>query len=339
MWKRFQSPVLLFLFLSILHAQNDGIPPIGTIEIYGNRTLSDTEVRDALGFAEGDYALPQLDMTLGPRLAREMGVAEILLDGTCCDNDGNVLVFVGIDETGESRLTWRSAPAGDARLPADIYDTFLAFNAAVRAASMGGAPTEDLSAGHSRVSDPTAQAEQEKFLVFASGRLDILKRVLAESADRNHRAAAAYVIGYAENKQDVVEDLVDASLDPDPSVRTNATRALTAIAALAATRPELGIAIPAGPFIGMLNSVVYAERGNGVRVLQYLSAGRDPDILAEIRNGALPSLVEMSRWSYSGHNWSPYRILGRIAGLSEDEIAATRMEGREAVIERALSLE
>ena len=339
MWKRFRLPIVLFLIVPALHAQNDGISPIGTIEIYGNRALSDAEVREALGFAEGDYALPQLDMTLGPRLAGEMGVVEVLLDGTCCDEDGDVLVFVGVDETGESRLAWRPAPAGDARLPGDMYDSFLAFNAAVRAASMGGAPTEDLSAGHSRVSDPTARAEQEKFLVFASERLDVLERVLAESADRNHRAAAAYVIGYAEDKQDVVGDLVDASRDPDTSVRTNATRALTAIAALAAARPELGIAIPAGPFIEMLNSVVYAERGRGVRVLQYLSAARNPEVLAEIRDGALPSLVEMSRWSYSGHNWAPYRILGRIAGMSEDEIQATRYDGREAVIERALGLE
>jgi hypothetical protein len=47
----------------------------------------------------------------------------------------------------------------------------------------------------------------------------------------------------------------------------------------------------------------------------------------------------MSRWSYTGHNWAPYQILGRIAGLSEDEIEATRDDGREATIERALALD
>lgn len=329
------SLVACLLAPGLIAAQND-IPPIGTIEIYGNRTLSETEVREALGFSEGDDELPQLDMTLGPQLARKMGVARVQLDGTCCDEDGNVLVFVGIDETGDANLTFRPAPRGDVRLPDDIYQTFLAFNAAVRSASMSSFPTEDLSEGHSLISDPTARKEQEKFFGFAAGRLDILKRVLGDSSDLNHRAAAAYVIGYAENKPDVVDDLVDASLDPNSSVRTNATRALAAIAMLASQHPELGIRIPPGPFVDMLNSVVYAERMMGIRVLRYLSAGRDPEVLAAIRDGALLSLVEMSRWSWSGHNRAPYQILGRIVGLSEDEIEATMGGDREPVIRRAL---
>lgn len=337
--KQFQLVLLMgaCVWPTLAAAQNDGIPPIGTIEIYGHRTLGDTEVRDALGFREGDYSLPQLDMTLAPQLAEKMGVARVQLDGTCCDDEGNVLVFVGIDETGDSTITFRPAPADDVQLPAIVYETFLAFNSAVRAASVSSFPTEDLSTGHSLISDPAARAEQDKFIVFASEQLDILRRVLNNSRDPNHRAAAAYVIGYAADKRDVVPDLVDASLDPNSSVRTNATRALAAIAALGAAQPELGIVISPDPFIDMLNSVIYADRGMGVRVLRYLSAGRDPEVLATIREGAVLSLVEMSRWGYSGHNRVPYQILGRIVGLSEDEIEATRESGRETAIERALN--
>ena len=337
--KRFPLVLLICtcVWTALAVAQNDGIPPIGTIEIYGHRTLSETEVRDALGFSEGDYSLPQLDMTMGPQLASKMGVARVQLDGTCCDDEGNVLVYVGIDETGDSTLTFRPAPADDVQLPGIVYETFLAFNSAVRTATVTSFPTEDLSEGHSMISDPTARREQEKFLVFASEQLDILKQVLNNSRDRNHRAAAAYVIGYAADKRDVVADLTDASLDPNSSVRVNATRALAAIAALGTARPELEIVISPDPFIDMLNSVIYADRTMGVRVLRYLSAGRNPEILAAIREGALQSLVEMSRWGYSGHNWAPYQILGRIVGLTEDEIEATRYEGRGAVIERALN--
>jgi hypothetical protein len=319
-------------------AQGD-LPPIGTIEIYGNRELTTEEVREALGFAEGDYELPQLDMTLGPRLAEAMEVARVVLDGTCCDEDGNVLVFVGIDEDGGNGMEFRPRSRGEVRLPQSIYDTFLGFNSAVRTASLSTFPTEDLSEGHSVISDPVVWKEQEKFLTVAADRLDTLQRVLADSSDQNHRAAAAYIIGYAPDKNDVVADLVAASLDSNPSVRTNATRSLSAIATLASTRPELGIEIPTGPFLDMVNSVVYADRMMGLRILRPLSAGRDPDVLGEVRDGALPSLIEMSRWSYTGHNWAPYQILGRIAGLSEDEIEATRDDGREATIERALALD
>ncbi len=337
--KRFQVVLLMgaCMWTAPALAQNDGIPPIGTIEIYGRRTLSETEVRDALGFREGDYSLPQLDMTLGPQLASQMGVARVQLDGTCCDDEGNVLVYVGIDEAGDSTLTFRPAPVDDVQLPGIVYETFLAFNSAVRTATVTSFPTEDLSEGHSLISDPTARREQEKFLVFASEQLDILKQVLNNSRDRNHRAAAAYVIGYAADKRDVISDLTDASLDANSSVRVNATRALAAIAALGTARPELEIVISPDPFIDMLNSVIYADRTMGVRVLRYLSAGRNREVLAAIREGALQSLVEMSRWGYSGHNWAPYQILGRIVGLTEDEIVATRYEGRGAVIERALN--
>ena len=333
----------LFAVCSILPclalAQNDGIPPIGTIDIYGHRTLTDEEVRSALGFKEGDYSLPQLDMALGPQLAREMGVARVQLDGTCCDENGNVLVFVGIDETGTANLTFRPTPTGDVRLPAIIYETFLAFNSAVRTASLSSFPTEDLSEGHALITDPTALEEQEKFLVFGAENLEILKEVLQESGDRNHRAAAAYVIGYAPDKNDVVDDLVYASLDPFNSVRTNATRALTAIATLAADQPDLGIEFPVDNFIDMANSIIYADRKMGVNVLRKISAARNPEVLAQLRERAMPSLLEMSRWSYSGHSWGPYQILGRVVGLSEQEIDTTFDSGEKTAIQRALNLD
>jgi hypothetical protein len=327
--------ILCALLPGLAQAQNDGIPPIGTIEIYGHRTMTDEEVREALGFKEGDYSLPQLDMTVGPLLARKMGVQTVLVDGTCCDDNGEVLVFVGIDESGTHTLTFRPSSNGDVSLPAIIYDTFLAYNSAVRTASLSSNPTETLSEGHSLISDPRARVEQDKFLVFGAENLEILQSVLRDSRDRNHRATAAYVIGYAQDKTDVVEDLVDASLDPFNSVRSNATRSLGAIATLAAEHPELGIEIPVEPFIDMVNSVVYADRMMGIKVLLPLSAGRNEEVLAELSQSALPSLIEMSLWSYSRHSRAPYQILGRVMGLTEEEINQTINGDRQATIDRA----
>src|SRR5690606_2061775 len=146
---------------------------------------------------------------LGMQLARELGVARVELDGTCCDEAGEVLVFVGFDEEGASSLTFRPPPAGDTRLPADIYHAFLEFNAAVRRASFSGSPTEDFSAGHALIDDPAARAIQGRFVELADGQLDAIRQALRDSGDVNHRAAAAYVIGYAPDKRDVTADLVD----------------------------------------------------------------------------------------------------------------------------------
>jgi hypothetical protein len=229
-------------------------------------------------------------------------------------------------------------PTGAIRLPDDIYTAFLDFNAILRRLSLSESVTEDLSTGHSLVSDPDARRIQERFIEFAAERMDAVREALHRSGDEGHRAAAAYVIGYAPDKQVVVEDLVRASSDASASVRTNATRALAAIATLGSARPELGISIPPSPFITMVNSVMYDERSRGIRVLRALSAGRDPEVLAAIRAGALAALVEMSRWTYSGHNRAPYQVLGRVLGMREEEIDRTIDSDREAALARAMVL-
>jgi hypothetical protein len=60
---------------------------------------------------------------------------------------------------------------------------------------------------------------------------------------------------------------------------------------------------------------------------------RDPAVLAEIRAMALPSLVEMARWKAIGHAQPAIFLLGRIGGMSEDDIQAAIDRGdRQAVI-------
>lgn len=327
--------LVAFVLTGPAAGQND-LPPIGTIDIFGHRTLTEADVREKLGFGEGDHELPQLDYMRPGLLARTLGVDAVTLDGTCCDEDGNVVVFVGIDETGDGTLTFNPAPDGSVTLPQSIEDDFLAFNSAVRSASASpNPPTEDLSQGHSLISDPTAREYQDRFFIHASERLEILRRVLRESPDRTDRAVAAYILGYAADKQAVVDDLVHASLDPDGAVRTNATRSLAGIATLAANRPELGITIPPDVFIDMINAVVYSDRAKGLTVLGPLSRGRRGEVLDALRENALPALIEMSRWDYFRHNRVPYQILGRVVGLSEEDIQATIDGGREETIRRA----
>jgi len=68
-----------------------------------------------------------------------------------------------------------------------------------------------------------------------------------------------------------------------------------------------------------------------------LTDKRDPVILSELRQKALPSLVEMARWKSSGHANAPFFLLGRVAGLPEDEItAAWERDDRLSFIETAV---
>jgi hypothetical protein len=71
--------------------------------------------------------------------------------------------------------------------------------------------------------------------------------------------------------------------------------------------------------------------------LQLLTDKRDPAVLAQIRDRALPALVEMARWKTLAHALPAYILLGRITGVPEKQIQDAWSRGdRESVIAEAL---
>jgi len=146
----------------------------------------------------------------------------------------------------------------------------------------------------------------------------------------------AEVLGYAKDKQALVPDLTTAMRDPSPVVRNNATRAFLVFARFSPKPPAQKINIPPEPFVAMLNSCIWTDRNKSSGSLGQLTEQRDPSLLAILREQALPSLVEMARWKSMGHAWSSLVILGRIDGLSEEEIQKDLGQGnREKIITAA----
>jgi HEAT repeat protein len=171
---------------------------------------------------------------------------------------------------------------------------------------------------------------------MANEHLAELRQVLKESADEYQRAIAAYVIGYATKKAEVVNDLQGALRDPDSVVRNNAARALVAFSVLQRLKPESGVRVSPTWFIEMLNSLSWSDRNKAVWALQTLTDNRDPVVLDQLRDRALPSLVEMARWKSPGHAISAFMLLGRIAGLPEQQLEDAWSRGdRESVIAAA----
>jgi len=131
---------------------------------------------------------------------------------------------------------------------------------------------------------------------------------------------AAQVLAYAADKNAIANELLFGASDPDAGVRNNAIRALGVLASYAQKNPQAGIKIPAEPFISLINSPNWFDRNKGLSVLFPLSAARDPALLANLRNQSLTSLIEMARWKAEGHSLPAFFILGRVGGLSEDDI-------------------
>ncbi len=312
----------LLLLVAAAYAQ---APRVGRIEFYGLHKTAEARVRKALGFAEGD-ALPRSKPAVEERISEIPGIVRAHLEATCCD-DGKVVLYVGVEERGAPHFDLRTPPEAEIDLPEDITVAYKEFLAAVNQAVRRNQTAEDLTNGHSLMADPDCRDIQLKFVKLAEDNLDMLRKVLRNSGDDEQRAVAAYVIGYAPKKQATIDDLQYALKDADDTVRGNAIRAMAAIGVYAKLNPDSDLKIAPTWFIEMLNSLVWTDRNNAAVALVNITESRDPSALDQLRQRALPSLVEMARWQYLQHALPAYILLGRAAGMPEEEIQDTWSKG------------
>lgn len=325
----FQMRILLFIFLFCLSFLTTAAQtrPVGTIDFYGQRTVSEEQIRRALQIKEGD-ALKANDGSeqAEKRLMALPNVRQADVSSICCTADGKVMLYVGIREKGAKGLEFRRASKGAIRLTDEIVKAGDEFDAALRQAVLKGDFAEDDSQGHALVNNREARAAQEKFIPLAAKNLKLLRRVLRESADASHRALAAEIIAYAADKQSIVEDLVYGMKDSDSRVRNNSMRALGIIAGYA---PDSGkrISVPFAPFVDLLNSIEWTDRNKSSLALMRLTESRDANLLAELRSRALPSLFNMARWKNKGYSTTGFIILARVGNLPEEEIIKAAVSG------------
>lgn len=336
--KRLSIVIFTALFSMLANAQT--LPPIGTIEVYGLHSLSETQVRNALQIKEGNSVTRSSKTEIEKRLVSLPGVAQSSVTVTCCDDiKRQSILYVSIREKGTLPFTYHPAPTGSIRLPAEIIRTGNNLDKAVEQAVLKNDATEDDSQGHTLFNNAEAHGLQLRFISFAAAHWPLLRRVLRESSNADDRARAVEIIAYYKDKRAVANELVYAVADADEGVRNNAMRALGVIAQFAIDKQRIDIKIPYAPFVKMLNSVEWTDRNKASWLLSRLTAGRDAKMLAALRREALPALIEMARWKNPGHAMMPFIILGRIAEISEDEIFQMWQKGdREAVIEKAQSL-
>src|SRR5437868_10820151 len=119
---------------------------VGVIDFYGLRKVSESQVRKALGVREGDL-LPASKGDAEARLDQISGVVESHLEAVCCD-EGQTILYVGIEERGAPHFDLREPPTGDAVLPEEIVTVYNRFLEAAHAASQRGSTGEDLTHGH-----------------------------------------------------------------------------------------------------------------------------------------------------------------------------------------------
>jgi len=307
------------------------------LDYYGLHKISPARIQRVLATREGD-PFPNSKGDVEERLEHIPGVVRSHLEAVCCDS-GKPVLFVGIEEKGAAHFSFRTPPAGEVRLTDEIRGAYREFLTALEAAVRAGNTDEDLTNGHSLMANPACRAQQEKFITYADKYLDVIRDVLRNSFDEEHRAIAAYVIGYAGDKKKIVDDLLYAIRDPDETVRNNAMRALAAIEVLATRKPTLEIHISPTWLVEMLNSLVWTDRTTAAVNLVNLTETRDPEVLGQLRDRALPALIDMAEWKHLPHALPAFILVGRVSGAAEKDIQDAWSKGeRERMLAEARKL-
>ena len=315
--------MLATVALMVMAAQT---PLVGDIEIFGTRKVSQEKILKALGVQPGE-PLPPSKSKLEEALTSVDGVARASVEAVCCDA-GKAVLYVGIEERGAPAFQLRDQPQGDLQLPDEIVQAYHDFTIALAQAAREGDTREDIKQGHSLMDNIACNVLQKRFMGFAELHQEVLQAVLREAEDEEQRAVAAYVLGYAPKKAQVVNDLQLALRDPDPDVRANALRALKPIALMAQKDPDLGIRVETTWFVEMLNSTVLKDRLEGVRTLLMLTELGIPEpTFKHLSERGIRPLEEMAHWRNLEYVLPAYLLLGRMAGVGDPELERTWASG------------
>jgi len=310
-------------------------PSIGVIDFFGLNKIQPDRIRRILGFQEGD-PFPRSKADVEDHLNTLAGIVESHLEAVCCDA-GRPVLYVGVEERGAPHFDLRDEPEGEMVLPAEMTAAYRDFLATFEDAARRGVTAEDLTHGHSLMADPATREIQQRFPAMAKDRLSELRDVLRNAADDDQRAAAAYIIAYAPDKRDIADDLQFALRDADPAVRANAVQGLMALGVYARLHPEDGLKLESTWLVEMLHSLSWSDRDHALKALQIFTDSPDAQLLGQLRERALPALIEMSRWKTLQHALPAFVLTGRIAGWSEQQIEDAWTRGdRESVIAAAL---
>jgi hypothetical protein len=314
--------ILLIILLAVI-AFGQGQPKrIGMVEFFGYAGIDLDKVKGALPFREGEeFNIEKIEkIEEKKRQAREAveritGHPPTDVAINCCDNQGNLIIYIGL---GGKPISYNTRPKEIAQLPGNGITLYDRFGKAVQEAALKGAPAEDRSKGYALNEYPPLRAIQLEMRAYAVNHETGLRAVLKTSRDDRQRAAATHLLGYARQSESQIAALVYASRDSNDEVRNNAIRALLV---LAESNQKTATEIPADKFIEFLLSGTWSDINKAGGLLSILTRGRSPDILAKLRRReVLERLIEVARWRNWGHAYTARFILGRIAGIDEDRL-------------------
>jgi hypothetical protein len=293
---------------------------IGHIYFYGYAGLDPDRVEARLPVHPGQMmdmnAFDRTKALIQKTVLAETGRPATNVAAVCCDQDHHLLLYIGLSGTSSRKLPLRSAPTGTDRLDHEGMQLYEEDSAALEKAVGSGDTSEDDSKGYALEHNPAAHKIQMDMRTYAMDRGPELEKVLRDSANSKEREASACLLGYARRSRAQIRALLAASMDPDSDVRNNAVRALSV---LFSTRVQIPANLNIGPLVSLLWSGQWTDRNKASAALATISRDRNPALLQQLRQTAMPPLLEGACWD-PGHSGFFLLILGRIAGIPSPQL-------------------
>jgi hypothetical protein len=322
----------LLLFFAISTQAQDQEIRIGKIEYFGTKRIDMSRVRSSQPVKENATfsfsMLPDLVTRLKATILESTGHAPTDIDTVCCDANDNWLIYIGLYGANLEVFKYRPAPTVTLTFPPHVVMLYRQTMDLI-VESVHAQATEDRSQGYALSSYPPLRAKQLAMREYATRNDALIRRILANSSDREQRTVAAQLLGYANHNNLQIASLVKASRDSDDGVRNNVIRAL---GVLAQSNRKIAGMIPAEEFVAMLNSGTWKDRNKAGYLLNMLTISRPPTLLRMLRLRTSDSLIEMARWRELGHAQSARFILGRIAGIDENQLQNMTIEDVPGII-------
>lgn len=283
--------------------------------------------KDSITFIEDDLKYETTKAGIESCLLKMPGIHSVRVTFVCCTQpEAQWMVYLGADTVQQKYKSENKII--DIKLPTQIHDQYNKLLDLTIEAIEKNQVDEDNSHGYSLMFYTPARKVQESFIIYANNNFKLLKSVLLSSKYSEEREIAAMVLAYADDKQEIVNILLEAALDPEESVRNNAVHAIGVIADFSLNFPELNIVIGTAPLIQLMNSISWTDRNKSSIVLLSLTKNRNPEIIQELKSKAMKSLLDMAGWINFGHSLPGYILLGRIAGWSEQQIMSVVNDNR-----------
>jgi hypothetical protein len=307
----------VLLILLVFGTPLPGRNRIAYIEFFGYTGIDVNAVREALPFHSGDNLSNDLEEQARTAVKQVTGRYATDFSKICCTGDGDSVVFIGLAGSSSRAFRFNPSPEGNATAPAELSVLCRMMDETENEALENGHAEEDGSPGYRLMKEPAARAAELAVRKYVLRHQDEVIRVLESSGKRNQRATAADALGYGTRNARQMASLVRAARDPDSVVRNNATRALGEILR---ADPSAGREVPPDTFIDMVLSGTWTDRNKGCMTLWPLTQSRDPKMLGQVKAEAEDALLEIALWRNVGWAFCARAILGRIAGIPEEQL-------------------